>query len=240
MTIKIAHPKIASLKPTWAPFAGWSLIFMPFGETDAENDLFKRLRTTFDERSQERWRNNYALCPLPEDTYHVSYCDLINQGNQRLLTGEAAGGAGDTFALSAEPPPWLLQAIADAGLSTDAMRSPVEFGFSQVATSHGRMLGVMLEPIGNGLKVLLEARAKLQELLHKICGLPETAYAPHVTLGYFPNQEVGGHVDRDALPAFQDELRSALSGSVARFHAIGLYTFTDMISYKLSRKIGAI
>jgi hypothetical protein len=238
MAIEIAHPKIASLKPTWSPFSGWSLIFMPFGVTGDEDDLFARLRTAFGSPSQAQWSGTHHLCPLPAESYHVSYCDLINQGNMCPLVGEHAL-AGGSFELTAEPPRWLLRAIEDAGLN-GIMPDPVEFVFSHVSTSHGRMLGVMLEPIGNSLEILLPARARLQQLLHEVCGLPQNAYSPHLTLGYFPNQEIGRRADNEAVPALQEKLKERLAGTVARFNAIGLYAFTDMISYKLLRTFRSV
>jgi hypothetical protein len=232
----IEQAKIASLKPTWAPFRGWSLIFTPFAADADGNSLPAGLARIFDTAVQGEWLAKYLLCSLPADTYHVTVCDLINDSNVGVLPPDCAGTWLDALATpNLTPPEPLLRMIEDAGLNAVSLNdSSVELEFSRLFTAQGRMLGALLKPRKDtaAYRELIAARTALQNALFPLTGHAARPYSPHITLGYFANGQGGARAEHEIEP-LQRRLETELSGATFRPTTVGLYSFCDMATYRL-------
>jgi hypothetical protein len=232
----IEQAKIASLKPTWASFRGWSLIFAPFAADSGENSLPAGLAKIFDPAVQAEWLAKYLLCSLPAETYHVTVCDLINDSNVGMLPPDDAEAWLDALATpNLTPPEPLLRMIEDSGLNAMSLNeNSVELEFSRLFTAQGRMLGALLKPRNEtaAYREMIAARTALQNALFPLTGQIARPYSPHITLGYFANRH-GGEQAEHVIAPLQRRLEAELSEATFRPAAVGLYSFSDMATYRL-------
>lgn len=229
--VKIQHPKIASMDPSWAPFAGWSMIFSPIGGDGNTKLLLARIAKGFSESLRDIYAKNFSLCPLPPSTYHVTFCDLINQGNAMDVFPDVRAdwqrGLEDA---ALRPPPHLWSILDRAGLASGSLQSKVGFEFESITTGNGKYLAVKLRPVRiNDFAKLINIRDQLNALLPK---RPVRGhYTPHITLGYFADPQLGKLAVVEE-PSINEIVESAFQRQTLHFSTIELYAFSDMVSYR--------
>lgn len=252
-TIPVTNPKLSSTTPTWAPFPGFSLLFdnpgaslrrsesgFPKLYTPVSSDPGLEFYQLLDEFVNEELKRSeimaYGFCPLPPFSYHVTVWDGLNQGN-----------------LSEVKHPWyqkvrdFLYRLPDSMLRDDEIINPalfsllvqkkwmLHFTFKGLFNWENIALVIQIEPGDEDsediMQQLVEERWQLSQIYSEKFGAPHpNTYAPHVTIGYFANPDIV-RLSPETLARWNDRLKEKLSGKRLSFDTIGLYGFTDMISF---------
>lgn len=233
MPIAITQRKIASLKPSWTPFRGASILFASMGPVrteggNAAGDLFAELGQ-FADLPEHPWRTEYGFCPLPPDSYHVTLADLVHDGNLHEVppvkrTQFGANG----ISAGCEYPAILAMAVGRSGLLTHKMW---DFGVDRLLIMNRSALAMSLAPYdADAFTQLMAARDRLGAILLEQFGIRLQPYVPHVTIGYFANKDCADAAAAD-VEALDIGMRSRLEGRTFRFAPPAPYRFPDMAHY---------
>lgn len=256
--ITITQNKIAGFEPRWAPFSGFSLLFDNPGvsttrsgnllkidclsQAEGALELYFRIEQTLNELDRDLLLRTYLFCPLPPSSYHVTVWDGINVDNISSVRADIRTEW--TAFLQGLPnslgmPPKSMAVVAESNLARNTFGS-IGFRFEKLTIWGNQVLVARLRPAGQTsevtLKGLVEARTKLCEDARKDLGVsPSRSYSPHVSLGYFANQE-HGQLAHAKLENWTERFRNNLEKSVITYASLDTYAFTDMASFfKLSR-----
>jgi hypothetical protein len=250
-TRNVTNPKIAGLEPRWAPYRGFSLLFdnpgdsyAPAGEgllrLDCKHDaplaLYAGLEAFLQRVDLARLREQHLFCPLPFHSYHVTVWDGINAGNAVHLSDQDRSQLDDLFAD-------LPRLLGTPNRYTEAAQtSPlvdwheqIEFVCRGLTIWSNSALVALLAPKDHPVKRKLDKvvrhRGFLNEPYRQAFNLRmQDGYSPHITLGYFANQELAESA-APLMGAWEDRLLETVAGLSITFSAISLYGFSDMATF---------
>ncbi len=251
--ITITQNKIAGFEPRWAPFSGFSLVFdnpgvstAPTGnllkidclsESGGPLDLYFRFEETINKLGRDLLIRTYLFCPLPASSYHVTVWDGVNVDN---ISSVCATVRSDWTAFlqgipdSLLTPPGSMVVITESDLAKNSYGT-ISFRFEKLIIWSNQVLAARLsaadEVSETRLRDLSSARTKLCEAARRELGVsPSRSYSPHVSLGYFANQEHGqlAHVH---VKDWTEQFRSSLTRSVITYASLDIYAFTDMANF---------
>jgi hypothetical protein len=181
--------------------------------------------------------NDNTLCPLDPASYHVTVWDGLNDGNTQAV---AACFRSKLVEFLSHLPDALL---ADEALSPQARSSPltqrvdwsITLKLAELANWGNHAIVARLEPADldsekiyrwiEGERKLLSERFQEQFGVHVYW-----PYTPHVTLGYFANEEQTASSFSD-MDRWNESMREKADGLTITFNSISLYGFTDMITF---------
>lgn len=244
--MRLTNPRIATLAPTWASFRGFTLLFDNPGHhfrahdgdrvltTDPDTDFYNALRTALDTIDSERQTAEFGLCWLPADTYHVTAWDGINDANVADVVPQYSDQAKEflTGLPHSLRVPTPFTSFAEQHLCD--WQRPLTFRFESLVNWRNHVLGAQLCPV-TASRVNFAAfearRTILNDAFHAEFGTQASSeYGPHVTLGYFANEE-DAQRSHERLAAWQSVFVHQLHGHVLRFQQISLYGFTDLTHF---------
>jgi hypothetical protein len=231
----ITNPKLIGLEPRWAPFRGISLLFVnPASKADA--GLYRTLQEGLAGLEHDELITKKLFRLLPVTTHHVTVWDGINDGNlPQVVPGYR--------------PAWerFLDEIPNPASPDDLLREVLE---SELLTRQDWGLRLRCEQIENWSNISLVARlgpadeiseTNLQQLIAardalsdifeaRFCVRPHPCYTPHITLGYFANDEraqtTGADVER-----WNIEILKRMNGQILPLQRILPSLFQDMTSF---------
>jgi len=248
---QISNPKIKALSPIWALFRGFSLLFdnPGGGYTPSRAGLLKldclpndslELYTCLENYTQKismpQMREEYHFCPLPFYSYHVTVWDGLNDSN----SGELQDDDRDMLVMYLENLPNLLHTLNK--FTHNAYRSPLVqeawnmrfkcTGLAKWANeSLVALLGACDQQTNAALKRMINYRDALNDRYSENFSISMwTSYFPHVTLGYFANQERAEKASL-LIDEWNAMLLEVTAGIEIAFNEISLYGFDDMVSY---------
>ncbi len=253
----IQHPKIGNLRPVWAPFHGFSLLFdnsgdcfrsQPSGLQLLHNQLQKgsvlNLYQCLDQWVREtgtaHLMNTYGFCPLPASSFHVTVWDGIHQGQVKNISSEHRGRVREFLeslpgSFSTRQP--FLEGVSEGSLIPNQSWK-IRFQFSHLSFRQESGLAAVLEPVDELSRHLLnqlsEGRSSISgELSHNLRFEHDPGeYVPHITLGYFLNQALASRLSPHIeISQWTEQLRSTLNGVTLEFSSVGIYVYTDMASF---------
>lgn len=250
--IQITNPKVAGFTPRWAPFRGFSLLWDNPGsgltrsgtllhltaDVDADPALgfYRSLRDSLDELDRNVLTNAFLFCPLPPPSYHVTLWDGLNDANgtqvhaaHRQPAEAFLAGLPDSLA---GPYEWLRLA-AESPLA--ARRDwELELRFDRLSKWGDSVLVAQLAPMEESLETfdrIVQARRALSEQSRERFGFsPPERYTPHVSLGYFANQEAAG-LAMPHVEVWNGRFAERLAGRTLTLRHAAVYGFTDMGSF---------
>jgi len=251
--ITLTHKKIAGFEPRWAPFMGFSFLFDNPGQATeridefakisgscqfgSDLDLYAQLEATINELDRDLLIRTFLFCPVPAQSYHVTVWDGVNVEN--ITSIPAAMQAEWATFLQGVPsslrtPPPVMDFITSSTLLKELIE-PIHFRFGSLAVWGNQALVAQLCPLdevsGARLTNLINARKALCNLSMQILRVsPSANYSPHVTLGYFANQEYG-KLATTHLVEWSTLFDRNLAASVITFSSLDLYVFTDMANF---------
>jgi hypothetical protein len=250
----ITNPKIASIEPQWAPFKGFSLLFDNPGSSvslmgerllmadcslDGNDDLalYRRFVGFLDAIGTHRLRDSYSFCPLPPYSYHVTVWDGLNDGNagrvpaddQPRLT-DFLNHLPDALGTDREFTPYVMR----SALVTRVDRS-IRFQFKALAKwSNQSLVAVLMPADGDSeheFEQIVQDRAALSAQFQDRFGITmRTGYHPHVTLGYFANEQYA-ELCSTLVDGWTERLQEMVGRLTITFRSISLYGFTDMVTF---------
>ncbi len=250
----ITNRKLATVAPSWAPFRGFSLLFdnpgdsyiplagrlsrvnsQVFRETDLA--LYKVLANSLDAVGRDRLIEKYLFCPLPPESYHVTVWDGLNDGNASHLPENLRLHLDRFF--DALP----VSFSADAVFTNAANRSPlvteggrgIRFEFRNLRKFANVALVAELAPTDlhseETLRRIIDGRKQLCIAYKEEFDIDLSSdYRPHVTLGYFANNEIA-ELCTPELQSWTDLTRQSCAGATILFSSIDVYGFTDMAAF---------
>jgi hypothetical protein len=248
---EITNPKIAGLEPCWAPYRGFSLLFDNPGDSyvsdiegllrlyckhDVRHELYAGMQAFLEEVDVAELQEQYLFCPLPFYSYHVTVWDGINDGNAARMPDRERSEISRFF----DNLPHLLG--TSNRYTEAAQKSPlvhkeweIDFVCSGLAIWSNICLVALLSPkdyqAKRNLYPIVRHRGFLNEPYRQAFNLPmRDGYSPHVTLGYFANQELAEGAN-PMLETWEDEFLRTVAGLRITFSRISLYGFSDMATF---------
>ena len=211
----------------WAEFRGLTVLLEPNPipgsgrKTPTETDVYRALGESAVAIEQHLSETGESFRALPWWTYHVTLCDLINEGQTGKLAtrsdevGEVLRSLPEAVAETnlLEPDTWGLQAHGAVSFSLGT------------AVREGNALVVNLEAIDGAQLVAVErVRSEIAHRLFDLTGLESADWRPHLTLGYW----TAGSAPRAGvdLTSFLPQLRNPIT-----YDASALYGFVDMVTF---------
>lgn len=249
---EITNPKLDGVAPpSWRRYPGVSVLYDDPGcaavsgverlealprADDWDDRLYQQLAALAGELERSLAGEGVPLCLLPRGTYHVTLCDVVNEGSREQVAAalrQEVGATLDELPDSLLWPTTLLRLLADPELYWQVWRQPVSFRLERLEV-RGQALVAALEPADERSAAAEAAhercRAALAERVAARLGVPVPAWRPHVTLGYFPDGE-GAARGGEAIAGWQDAARARTRGLAATFTSAAVYGFTDMVSF---------
>lgn len=244
--ITITQPKIAGLSPRWAPFPGFSLLFdapavvyrMENGievlacdmDREATPEFYRRAYRGLARLGTDRMLQTYGFCPLPPASYHVTAFDVANVGDLDRCRAELRDGLKATLHTLPSPEAFaadLLRSERDVSLSTE----PLSFRFGALCHWTSVMV-VRLEPTDEArYQAFVAKRAALSGEYRERFGVGASAsFTPHLSLGYFMNQEAG-ELARARMAEWNATMEQEIGDAVVTFPSASLHGFTDMATF---------
>jgi 2'-5' RNA ligase len=247
----ITNEKIAGLEPRWASFRGFSLLFDHPGAGPAPRDgvaclergldaaplrLYRALREGLARIGPEPLTRTHLLCLLPPSTYHVTVWDGIHDGNLAAVTPVHR----DECACCLQELPGSLgrsDVFREITASTLVQQPDwnIRLRFERLENWSNVSLVARLGPAdpasAASLARLTEARAELTGAFGQRFGVrPAAVYVPHVTLGYFANEDLAEQA-RSLVDAWSEPFSQETAGLALPVHRVRLYGFTDMATF---------
>lgn len=251
----ISNSKLSGINK-WANFRGFSLLFDNPGDNynllncglikvNCKNDeiksiFYSKLYEKLIEIIPDFPANDYLFCPLPLSSYHVTFWDGANCDNEKKLNSDCfqlfhnyLHGFPSTFQIIQD-----FHSLIYLSLLTINSNMGIEFEFDKL-TNWGKVLVARLKPIENEtinrLNKIKVERNKLttnfKDKYGNIFSKHWENYSPHVSLGYFANQDYGKLLNKDLLDKWKEMFKNQLSGLTINFSSISLYGFTNMITF---------
>lgn len=231
-SMKITHRKVLDLTPKWAPFTGWTLILEPVPSfTLPETTLSLIGGLAVDTNGVERSKRT-GFCPLPPTTYHITFLDLINEGNLRRVPEEYRPRWASLLA-AANPKSGAIinDMISSKGFRMGWMPLELEFEFSRLEVLTASALVMLFTMrLTKDHDLAMHLRRNVGDYLSTY-GIPYSdAWTPHVTLGYFANRDAPTRLV-EQLSRLGEDLATRFQQRIVRAHGAHLYFFADMASY---------
>ena len=251
--IVVTQPKVDGFWPRWSPFKGFSLLFdspgqstSPFEDglvkldcqvhTAPEQDIYGRLVTGLDKIGLGMLINTYLFCPLEPYSYHTTVWDGLNDGNATQVMGEQIRPLRqylDQLPHSFTTDTIFTEGIAQSPLATETW--DIQFQCDYLAKWGNVGLAAALKPADPAsttrYEQLKQARHELYDLFEARFGLAiRSEFAPHVSLGYFANQELAKTASPQ-MARWQDIIQQELNNATITYQTISLYGFIDMITF---------
>lgn len=252
--ITITNSKVSGFEPQWAPFRGFSLLFdnpdksvssmeRDWLKVDCPSDgneypqLYRGFVEFLNEIGRHSLTNTYLFCHLPSSSYHVTAWDGLNDGNvqgvlasYRLKLGNFLKNLPGSLLADKE----FTNEIYDSPLITSTNWS-ITFKFNKLAKWGNQVLVARLMPADQDSerefkRIVDDRKALCVRFRERFKVKMRSSYSPHVTLGYFANEE---HAEL-ATPQI-DRWTKLAKGKVGHqtitFSSISLYGFTDMVTF---------
>ena len=247
----ITNSKLKSFAPTWSRFHGFSLLFDNPGENLRDDGKYNTLTTRLEIEfyaalTQALARiggslltNTYLFAPLPSNSYHVTAWDGINYENIADVHADYRQQAADFLAE-------LPHSIAFATPFTELVnKSPLlqnqqmlTLCFDKLYIWGNNVLVAALRPAEDCIMqfdTLKQKRAAHNEKFAEEFGCSAFAnYTPHVSLGYFANQE-SAQLASARLSEWRGEFTRIMDRQTLSVSSIRLFGFTDMATFVTSR-----
>lgn len=251
--ITITNEKVAGFEPRWAPFRGSSLLFDNPGKsttpmsdlhrlnccvyTEPGLQLYKAFAESLEEIGRDLLINTYLFCPLPSYSYHVTVWDGVNDSNvnkvkidQRTFK-DFLDNLPDSFTVDTD----FIGIIEQSPLVKPNDWS-ISLEFDSLSKWTNKVLVASLKPANNESEKFIEwirqSRRDLSASFQESFGVnlsTDHPYAPHVSFGYFANEE-HGELATSRLEHWDELFRQKAKGVTITFRSISLYAFTDMVT----------
>ncbi len=254
--ITITQNKVAGFEPRWASFARFSLLFDNPGKPlvqkedgglpkicvspvkDEEGDLafYFGIEKALEKIGRDLVIQTYHFCPLPTSSYHVTVWDGINNDNissVKLDVRSEWSAFLEGLPNSLSAPPALMNVIKGSNLMQ--WNEKISFQFEKLMLWGNQVLVARLRPADTSSKQnieeLIRHRADLSNIAEQKFRVPfSQSYAPHISLGYFANQEYA-YLAHGRIEQWKENFMAELTDSVITYTSLDIYGFTDMASF---------
>lgn len=247
--ITITNSKLSRLKPGWADFRGFTLLFdnpgasllqdgaIEYVNVESDLPLYGALNSALQKIGHKELANNYHFFALSPRSYHVTACDGGNVDNCAHVNDSCR----DALTHLLKGLPYSLcqkNEFAEMINSTELVvntKWSIQLEFDYLANWSGVSMVAGLKPADsesmNNLAHFTEARQTLCTDLNQLFGInPPESFVPHITLGYFANPDCGKQTETH-MGEWQDLFRHEMEGVSICFNSTSLYGFTDMETF---------
>lgn len=250
--------EITNSKIGFKRYAGFSLLFDNPNENNlvaTGNDKnIKKLRCSVNESGSKLYagiesglekigikklQDEYLFFQLPEYSYHVTVWDGLNEGNKEKISAEYRSEIEDflirlPFSLTQN---YEVTAFADSSVLV-GNKWNMTFKFERLSVWGNSVIVARLEPADelseNTLEQIKKERTELYKKYEDELGLESKAwrsgYQPHISIGYFGNEEKGKQA-KSEKDVWTKTVSDSIGNSTISFNSISLYGFTDMESF---------
>jgi len=249
--ITISNQKVGGFEPRWADFRGYSLLFDNPGDclassgpllhldnkvdTDPQLGFYSALNNSIAVIEREMLIRSYLFCPLPPASYHVTVWDGGNAAN----VADVAPLYRTVLEAQLEQ---LPSSLAEKNALTDLMlassladhRAEITFRFDRLVKWGNSVLVARLMPSEESqiqFQELMALRSSLSAEFAELSGLTQSKrYTPHVSLGYFANEEAAQQAT-PCVDTWSESVREQVQDQSLSFNSVSLYGFTDMAHF---------
>lgn len=238
--------------PGWRAYPGVSVLYTDPGATavsgieplataaqsrHGDRRLYDHLHALAEEIDTSLSADGVPFCRLPRHTYHVTLCDGVNEGTRSHVHRGLREEVAQTLDALPDSLLWtttLLRLLQDPELQWSVRRNPISYRVETLQV-WGHVLVAGLEPAdppSEAAKAAHEAcRDDLVARLAARVGVRIQPWRPHLTLGYFPNEDAAAHARAHELRRWQDRAREQTAALSVTFRSASVYGFTDMVSF---------
>jgi hypothetical protein len=248
---RVTNPKLTgSDPPEWRPYPGVSLLYddtaaagsrglalLTSPYADRGEPLYGALEHIGREAAGRFRAAQVGYVPLPSRTFHVTLCDGVHRGNHAQVAPAAINAVDavfDNLPDSLLRPSPVLRLLADPELLWCVWTRPVTLRAGELCVL-GSVLGVTVEPADDRSAASLDAhrvaRDKLAARWDAWTGLSTQPWRPHVSLGYFANEEGGTHARERLLPGLRPLVGKRARTSSVTFSSASVYGYIDMAAF---------
>lgn len=248
--VRITNPKLNRVAPpAWRPYPGVSLLYDDpvalsglerlerlAGARHRNDRLYRRLQAVAGGVASAAREEGTAVCLVPRHTYHVTLCDGVNEGtrtqvrqDRRREIGTTLAGLPDSLLGTSS----VIRLLRDQGILWSVWTDPVTFRVGGLDVRGHALVARLLPAEGRSLVAKARHEASRSELVARLSaeiGVQVPEWRPHVTLGYFANEDDAARV-RDLITVWQDTVRERTGGSSVTFPSASVYGFSDMVSF---------
>ena len=254
--LHISNRKVAGFNVRWASFRGFSILFNNRGDhclqsrspqisylhnnisNDTALEFYKILEEGITRLDVDTLTSQFLFCALPSSTYHVTLWGGLNYRHisqidpQYRSTAENwLSGLPESLCNMAED---ILQLPSMSSLCQKRDWS-IKFRFDRLAIWNNSVLVVALRIDADSVtdfEQLVEERSRLSTQFHNRFNVltDSKSYEPHVSLGYFANDE-GARKALDFVNDWNRWFSDALQNSSLTFTNASIYGLTDMITF---------
>ncbi|MFP4635698.1 MAG: hypothetical protein ACLFRD_07550 [Nitriliruptoraceae bacterium] len=251
--MSVTTPKLSvDGRTVWAAYRGLSLLYdHPGGDrlggmttlrrlssgSGAPNALYRRLEGLVEGFEHAARGQGVGWYPLPAYSYHVTLCDGVNDGNRSQVHPERRGEVDTTLRALPDSLHWsndVVRLLRDPEARWAVWRAPVTFSLAGLGI-WGHVLVARLAPVDAASDTALAshhaARDELVSRLRSRLGVRIPSWRPHLTLGYFVNEDAAARAKDVLLPGWRREARAATRSQTVTYRSACLYGFTDMASF---------
>lgn len=249
--LTVSNPKVAGFEPRWADFRGYSLLFDNPGtsltasgailhldnpvETDPELGFYRALTASVSAIGREMLIRSYLFCPLPPPSFHVTVWDGGNAANVADVVEPHRSELEaqlEHLPLSLTQNTALTELVLASALA--AHGAEITFRFDRLAKWGNSVLIAKLQPSEESqahFQELAALRSSLSAEFAQMTGLNASkSYTPHVSLGYFANEEAA-QLATPCIDAWSTVVREQVGNQSLSFRSASLYGFTDMAHF---------
>lgn len=249
--ITISNPKVAGFAPRWATFRGFTILFDNPGDSfarhenrievacdvdgDAALGFYRALRDSLATLNLDTLTNTYLFCPLPPASYHVTLWDGCNDGNLQAVHAEQRPTMAEFLdgLPSSHLRPSAATKMAAASPLVTRRGWGIRLRFERLVKWDNIGMVALLAPADESRSYaeLLAERAQLSARFRHTFGIsPSEQYRPHVSLGYFANQEAA-QLSTPCIEAWSRDFAARMHGLTLEFQQASVYGFTNMIGF---------
>lgn len=251
--ITISNPKVTGFSPRWRTFRGFTTLFDNPGNSlaawrdyelvacnvmdDPALDFYRMLRAGLEEFGIDLLTETYLFCPLDPASYHVTAWDCVNDGHMTQINAPqqpALAQVLDALPTSLATP----NAFTEFPLASPLLTKQdwaIRFRFDRIFKWSNIALVTQLRPADDEaareLQTFTAARDQLNQEFRQTFGISASkVYVPHVTLGYFANQQAA-QLATPCVDEWSAHLAARVGDLTLTFNRASLYGFTDMETF---------
>lgn len=239
----------------WLPFPGFSFIFNNPGRClkTIDNyqllhipanhlshiDLYSRISAAVTSINPDALAQHFQFFALPASTYHVTVWDGINKGNAGSLNPDSQRRFAKYFERDIAD---ITRTWPPLGTMPDYTKrfhkvAPIRFRYLGLRARASTVLLAELETDpadADSCRALEDIHTRRDLLDEEFASYGKPAnypLRPHVAIGYFADSALGDRALSRHMDTWMTIFDEHVRGSTIEFRDIGLYAFTDMVTY---------
>ena len=254
--LNITNRKVGAFDVRWAHFQGFTVLFDNPGDNcfrkrqpgiydlannvqcDPSLNFYEILHENLASLDIDSLTNRFLFCPLTSASYHVTLWSGLNCRNAPKVNSQYHSMVENwylTLPNSFMNTPKEILELAESSPICTTNNWNINFRFNGLVIWNDSVLVATLRPDDDSITKLEELTTHRRQLNKQYCdrfnvSTDSDTYIPHVSLGYFANEQ-GGKRATEFLQEWNTLFTNALQNEILTFNNASIYGFTDMVTF---------